>query len=99
MDDDDDTLPEREYFWNVFNTFQPTIVKQIVRNAHQRRMNGGNDPAEEQIEIREDLLNAIMDAPFYSSKNDLSEICRKERKSSWTSQAKHKSSYEKEENP
>ena len=65
---DNDIYPERDYFWNVFNTLHNNTVSDIIHQCYERRASGHGDKEEEKIEIRDDMLKAIQSAPFYASK-------------------------------
>ena len=62
-------LPDREYFWNVFNTLNEDYVSELVRKANEQRNMAVRQQEEERVmQVSEDWwvkLNAI---PFVSCK-------------------------------
>ena len=62
-------LPDREYTFNIMNTFHPKYVEQIIKHANEQRNSvAGEAQANEAIEVTDewgDTLNAI---PFKSCK-------------------------------
>ena len=53
-------VPDREYFFNLLNTFQPHYLKQIIKHANdQRNSVEGEAMAKEFIEITDDWWDAL----------------------------------------
>ena len=65
----DGRLPEREFFWNVFNTLQTEYVGQLIAHANTQRMTlqEAEDGADA-IEISEEWWNKLTALPFISRK-------------------------------
>ncbi len=62
-------VPDREYFFNVLNTFQPVYVDQIIRHANDQRNSVSNEAqAKETIEVSDKWWNALTASPFISCK-------------------------------
>ena len=62
-------VPDREYFFNVLNTFHQKYVEQIIRHANEQRNSVSNDAiAKEAIEVSDDWWQALNAVPFISCK-------------------------------
>ena len=62
-------VPDREYFFNVLNTFHHNYVEQIIRHANEQRNSVSNDAiAKEAIEVSDDWWQALNAVPFISCK-------------------------------
>ena len=62
--------PPRQFFWNVFNTLHPQVVKDILKACHDKRGIDEEDKREEEvIVIRADILDQIEAATFQPSKS------------------------------
>ena len=62
-------VPDREYFFNILNTFQPQYVEQIIRHANDQRNSVANEAqAKETIEVSDKWWNALNASPFISCK-------------------------------
>ena len=62
-------MPDREYFFNVLNTFQGDYLQQLVKNASEQRNSGkGMARAKESIEVSDDWWKALNEIPFVSRK-------------------------------
>ena len=62
-------VPDREYFFNVLNTFQGEYLQQLVKNAGEERNSGkGMARANEVIEVSDDWWKALNEIPFVSRK-------------------------------
>ena len=60
-------VPDREYFFNILNTFQPQYVDQIIRHANDQRNSISNEAqARETIEVSDNWWNALNATPFIS---------------------------------
>ena len=60
-------VPDREYFFNIMNTFQPQYVDQIIRHANDQRNSVSNEAqAREAIEVSDKWWNALNAVPFIS---------------------------------
>ena len=60
-------VPDREYFFNIMNTFQPQYVNQIIRHANEQRNSVSNEAqAREAIEVSDKWWNALNAVPFIS---------------------------------
>jgi len=64
----EDVLPDRDYFWSVFNTAHNEEVTRVIRSCYEQRARGLGEDEDDKIQIRRDLYKAIMDAPFFASK-------------------------------
>lgn len=62
-------VPDREYFFNVLNTFQGEYLRQLVKNASEQRNSGkGEARAMETIEVSDEWWKALNEIPFVSRK-------------------------------
>ena len=62
-------VPDREYYFNILNTFQPEYVDQIIRHANNQRNSVSNDAqAREFIEVSDNWWKALNAVPFISCK-------------------------------
>ena len=62
-------VPDREYFFNILNTFQPTYLQTLIKHANDQRNSVANDAiAKEAIEVSDDWWNALNMVPFISCK-------------------------------
>ena len=61
-------LPQREFFWNVFNTLHHRVMAEMLDLAHERRFSGMGDMEGDQIEITSDILKAIQRSKYYACK-------------------------------
>ena len=62
-------VPDREYFFNILNTFQPVYVDQIIRHANDQRNSVTNEAqAKETIEVSDKWWNALTASPLISCK-------------------------------
>jgi hypothetical protein len=62
-------VPEREYFFNVLNTFQNDYITQLIKHAHEQRNSSQAESREQQtIEITDDWWKALNAVPFISRK-------------------------------
>ena len=52
---DDDYVPPRNFFWPVFNTLHPEVVKTIIGRSHTKRIEGDHDEKGEKIHIWDDI--------------------------------------------
>ena len=60
-------VPDREYFFNIMNTFQPYYVDQIIRHANEQRNSVSNEAqAREAIEVSDKWWSALNAVPFIS---------------------------------
>ena len=60
-------VPDREYFFNILNTFQPKYVEIIVRHANEQRNSVANEArAKETIEVSDKWWDALNSVPFIS---------------------------------
>ena len=58
-------VPDREYYFNILNTFQPEYVDQIIRHANNQRNSVSNDAqAREFIEVSDNWWEALNAVPF-----------------------------------
>ena len=61
--------PPRQFFWNVFNTLHPDVVKDILQACHNKRGIDEEDKQQDEvIVIRADILDQIEAASFQPSK-------------------------------
>ena len=66
---EDEYLPPTRFFWTVLSTLKKEMVDEIVHDCHHWRVEGlTENPDEEKINIRDDILAAINTAPYRSSK-------------------------------
>ena len=62
-------VPDREYFFNILNTFHGPYLDQIIQHAHNQRMDvQAEAKARETIEISDDWWEALNAVPFVSCK-------------------------------
>ena len=62
-------VPDREYFFNILNTFQPAYLQTLIKHANDQRNSVSNDAiAREAIEVSDDWWNALNSVPFISRK-------------------------------
>lgn len=62
-------VPDREYFFNVLNTYHQKYVEQIIRHANEQRNSVSTDArAKEAIEVSDDWWQALNAVPFISCK-------------------------------
>ena len=62
-------VPDREYFFNLLNTFHQKYVEQIIRRANEQRNSVSTDArAKEAIEVSDDWWQALNAVPFISCK-------------------------------
>jgi len=62
-------VPDREYFFNILNTFQPNYLQALINHANEQRNSVSNDAiAREAIEVSDDWWNALNSVPFISRK-------------------------------
>ena len=53
-------LPDREYMFNILNTFQPAYLQTLITHANEQRISVANDAiAREAIEVSDDWWNAL----------------------------------------
>lgn len=65
-------LPERDFFFGVMSTLKNTYMKEIVKDANDKRFKPSDDPSKKEgILITEDWLKDLTAHPYHSSK------CRK----------------------
>ena len=62
-------VPDREYFFNILNTFQPAYLQSLIKHANEQRNTIANNAiAKEAIEVSDDWWNALNMVPFISCK-------------------------------
>ena len=62
-------VPDREYFFNIMNTFQNEYLQRIILHANkQRNAVADQGIAKETIEIDDDWWDVLNAFPFVSSK-------------------------------
>ena len=65
-------VPDREYFYNVLNTFHADYLQQIIKHAQDQRNSGsGMGKARETIEISDEWWNTLNAMPFISRKHKI----------------------------
>ena len=65
-------VPDREYFFNVLNTFQGEYLQRLIRHASdQRNESQSMAKAKETIEITDDWWNILNSVPFVSFKSKM----------------------------
>ena len=58
-------LPDREYFWNVFNTLYTDYVTELVAHANKVRCEASTEhQAAQVIEIADEIWDELHAAPF-----------------------------------
>ena len=63
-------VPDREYFFNILNTFQGEYLQQLITHAQRQRHDAeGDAKARETIEISEEWWHQLQSIPFISCKN------------------------------
>ena len=66
-------VPDREYMFNILNTFHPTYLQTLIKYANDQRNSVSNEAiAREAIEVSDDWWNALNSVPFISRKYFLS---------------------------
>ena len=68
-DGEDGSYPPRKYFWDVFATLKPDVVKMILTKSHQGRAVTEDNKEDEMIVIRSDMLTKLENASYASSKS------------------------------
>ena len=65
-------LPDRDYFWNVFNTLNEEYVGRLIKHAHEQRNSAGREtePAQNVV-VTEDWWQKLTAVPFISCKYPL----------------------------
>ena len=62
-------VTDREYFFNILNTFQPAYLQSLIKHANEQRNSVANNTVEkETIQISDDWWNALNMVPFISCK-------------------------------
>ena len=62
-------VPDREYMFNILNTFQQTYLQALIKYANDQRNSVSNEAiAKEAIEVSDDWWNALNSVPFISRK-------------------------------
>jgi hypothetical protein len=63
-------LPDRQFFFNVVNTFDPDYLAALLKHAHDLRF-GAKNPQDNPttIEVNEQWAKELQASPFYSRKN------------------------------
>ena len=62
-------VPDREYMFNILNTFQPAYLQALIKHANDQRNSVSNEAiAREAIEVTDDWWNALNSVPFISRK-------------------------------
>ena len=62
-------VPDREYMFNILNTFQPNYLQALIKHANDQRNSVSNDAiAREAIEVSDDWWDALNSVPFISRK-------------------------------
>jgi len=62
-------VPDREYFFNILNTFHARYLDQIIQHANAQRNSVASEAkARETIEISDDWWEALNAVPFVSCK-------------------------------
>ena len=63
-------LPDRDYFWNVFNTLNEEYVSELVRSANEQRNTVTTQQEAEQVmQVTEDWWEKLNAVPFISCKS------------------------------
>ena len=63
-------FPDREYFFNIVNTFQSDYLQALIKHANEQRMSVANEAkAIEAIEISDDWWDQLNAVPFISCKS------------------------------
>ena len=63
-------LPDRDYFWNVFNTLNEEYVSELVRRANEQRNTAAHQQeAERVMQVSEDWWDKLNAVPFISCKS------------------------------
>jgi hypothetical protein len=62
-------VPDREYFFNIVNTFQHSYIEGLINHANvQRNTPINEEKAIETIEVTDDWWDALNSVPFLSCK-------------------------------
>ena len=63
-------LPDRDYFWNIFNTLYEDYVSELVRNANEQRNTVKKQQEAEQVmQVTEGWWEKLNAVPFISCKS------------------------------
>jgi hypothetical protein len=64
-------VPDRHYFWGVICAVKPGYFKALVNNALEQRskIHAEEEKAEKVIQIKNDILVKMLDAPYWLSKH------------------------------
>ena len=63
-------LPDRDYFWNVFNTLNEEYVSELVRSANEQRNTVTTQQEADQVmHVTEDWWEKLNAVPFISCKS------------------------------
>ena len=68
-DNEDGGYPPRKYFWDVFATLEPDVVKSILTKSHEGRAINEESKENDMIVVRSDLLNELENTSYVSSKS------------------------------
>ena len=62
-------VPDREYFFNVVNTFHPEYLQQLIKHAQEQRHAGtGEARVNEAIQVSDGWWDALTAVPYISRK-------------------------------
>lgn len=62
-------MPDREYFYNIVNTFHHDYLAELLRHANKQRNDAATEAlAKETIEISDDWWELLNSVPFISRK-------------------------------
>jgi len=62
--------PEREYFFNVLNTLQPSYMDQLIKKASKQRHSVlGGQPSDDVVNVSNDWWEKLNSQPYISSKS------------------------------
>ena len=65
-EDDEEHIPPKKYFWNVFNTCKPDLASKYIKHSLRQRNN--IDEEEKNIEVAPEVLQQLEEADYFSKK-------------------------------
>ena len=65
-EDEEDHIPPKKYFWNVFNTWKPDLASKYIKYSLKQRNNA--DEEEKNIEVAPEVLKQLEEADYFSKK-------------------------------
>ena len=72
-EDDEEHIPPKKYFWNVFNTCKPELASKYIKHSLKQRNN--IDEEEKNIEVAPEVLQQLEEADYFSKKREGQHSC------------------------